>query len=168
MVSLLQGSRIEDPTVDEQLVTKDVQDLLEAGVGQVGTDESVFNRILVLRSIPHLHAVFQQYRSKDQRGIQDVIRSEFSGDIREGLLAIVGYIQDPLTYFADCFHAAMKGAGTDDERLIQLVVSHCETDLKDIATTFLQKYHVGLSRAIDDETSGDYRKLMVRLTNIGE
>lgn len=36
----------------------------------------------------------------------------------------------------------------------------------DIGQTYLKKYHKGLSRAIHDDTSGDYRKLLVRLTNL--
>ena len=36
------------------------------------------------------------------------------------------YVMDPIDYFADCLYESMKGAGTDDERLMQLVVNHCE------------------------------------------
>lgn len=41
-----------------------------------------------------------------------------------------------------------------------------QIDLKDIAETYLEKYHVGLSRAVHEDTSGDYRKLLTRLTNL--
>jgi len=33
---------------------------------------------------------------------------------------------EPLEYYAERLHAAMAGAGTNDEQLMQLVVNHCE------------------------------------------
>ena len=38
----------------------------------------------------------------------------------------VRFIKNPTEYFAGCFHQSLHGAGTDDERLMQLVVAHCE------------------------------------------
>ena len=35
-------------------------------------------------------------------------------------------VRDPVTHFAQCFNEAFKGPGTDDERLIQLIVSRSE------------------------------------------
>ncbi|XP_052774408.1 annexin A13-like [Mya arenaria] len=166
LVSIVQGSRSEEQILDQQLVQKDVKDLLKAGVKIVGTDESAFNRILVSRSVPHLQEVFKGYKEKDQQDIIAAIKSETSGSVRDAYLAIVRYVVDPLEYFAECFYDSLKGAGTKDERLMQLVVNHCEIDLKDIADTYLQRYKVGLPCAIQEDTSGDYRKMLMRLTNV--
>ena len=35
-------------------------------------------------------------------------------------------IKDPLEYYADCIHKCIKGLGTNDQRLMELVVAHCE------------------------------------------
>ncbi|XP_060565364.1 annexin A13-like [Ruditapes philippinarum] len=166
LVGIVQGNRSEEQVIDQALVNTDVEELLKAGVKKIGTDESVFNRILVRRSVPHLQAVFDAYKLKDKQDILAAIHSETSGHLRETYLAIARYVIDPIDYFAECFYKCMKGAGTDDERLMQLVVNHGEIDLRDIAEAYLKKYHKGLSRAIQDDTSGDYRKLLVRLTNI--
>lgn len=166
LVGIAQGNRSEEQVIDQNLVAHDAEDLRKAGVKKIGTDESVFNRILVSRSIPHLQAVFDAYKAKNQHDILAAIESETSGSLREAYLAIARYVIDPLEYFAESFYKSMKGAGTDDERLMQLVVNHCEVDLQDIAQTYLKKYGKGLSRAIQDDTSGDYRKLLTRLTNL--
>jgi hypothetical protein len=60
----------------------------QAGVQKIGTDESVFNRILVRRSVPHLQAVFEAYKLKDKQDILAAIHSETSGHLREAYLAI--------------------------------------------------------------------------------
>ncbi|KAL4235541.1 Annexin A11 [Mactra antiquata] len=166
LVSIVQGNRSEEQTIDPDEVKKNAKELKKAGVKKVGTDESVFNRILCTRSIPHLQAVFEEYIKIDGQDITEAIKSEMSGSVRDAFLAIARYVSDPLDYFAECFYNSMKGAGTDDERLMQLVVNHCEVDLKDIAEVYLKKYKKGLSRAIQDDTSGDYRKLLTRLTNL--
>lgn len=165
LVGIAQGNRSEEQIIDQSQVARDAEDLRKAGVKKLGTDESVFNRILVSRSIPHLQAVFDAYKARNQHDIIAAIKSETSGDLQDAYLTIARYVIDPLDYFAESFYKSMKGAGTDDERLMQLVVSHCEIDLQDIAQTYLKKYGKGLSRAIQDDTSGDYRKLLTRLTN---
>ena len=35
-------------------------------------------------------------------------------------------IKDPLEYYAACIHKCIKGLGTNDQRLMELVVAHCE------------------------------------------
>lgn len=54
----------------------------------MGTDESVFNRILVTRSPPHLEAVCRKYREVDQQDLVKAIESETSGDVRDAYVAI--------------------------------------------------------------------------------
>lgn len=55
---------------------------------QFGTDESVFNMILCSRSYSHLQQVFMEYHRLAGRDFEDAIKSEFSGDIENGLIAI--------------------------------------------------------------------------------
>ena len=52
--------RSEDVDVDEALAAEDADSLAKAGVDSWGTDESIFNLILVNRSYPHLREVFDQ------------------------------------------------------------------------------------------------------------
>lgn len=53
-----------------------------------GTDEAVFNSILVSQSYPQLRAVFEQYNVIAGKDIEDSIKSEMSGDLKAGMLAI--------------------------------------------------------------------------------
>ena len=55
---------------------------------QFGTDESTFNMILCSRSFCQLQQVFLEYHRLTGRDFEDVIKSEFSGDIENGLRAI--------------------------------------------------------------------------------
>ncbi|XP_022318148.2 annexin A4-like isoform X1 [Crassostrea virginica] len=163
LISLLQGNRSQEQEVDESKVVKDAKDLYEAGENRIGTNTSVFNTILASRSPPHLQAVFEQYRKLSQQDIEGAIKDETSGNLCKAFLAVVRCIKDPLEYYADCIHKCIKGLGTNDQRLMELVVAHCEIDLKDIGDVYLKKYGESLALAIKGDTSGDYGKLLVKL-----
>lgn len=62
--------------------------MLDAGEKKWGTDESRFHTILVSRSYAQLRATFQEYAKLANKDIEDSIKSEMSGDIKEGMLAI--------------------------------------------------------------------------------
>ena len=57
-------------------------------MAKLGTDEQVFNHILCLRSQPQLRATVEEYRRISKRDLESDLRKEFSGDMRDGLLAI--------------------------------------------------------------------------------
>ncbi|XP_076440597.1 annexin A13-like [Babylonia areolata] len=166
LTALAQGNRNEDVVVDQQRVDNEVQQLYKAGVGKVlGTDEDVFTRLLVSRPVSHLQALFQTYQDTHGHSVEQAIDSEMSGATKLAYLTTVRCLRDPAGHFAQCFHEAFKGPGTDDERLMQLIVSHSEIDLQDIADKYREMYSCALQEAIADETSGDYRKLLIRILN---
>lgn len=61
---------------------------MQAGEDQLGTDESAFNMVLCAGSAAQLRATFEAYKQLADRDIEDVIRSETSGTLQDGYLAI--------------------------------------------------------------------------------
>uniref|UniRef100_T1IXL1 Annexin n=1 Tax=Strigamia maritima TaxID=126957 RepID=T1IXL1_STRMM len=157
LVSVLQGLRDPTEQVDEDLVHSDVQELHEAGEGQWGTDESVFNKILLNRNYAHLRRVFDVYEQEFSRSMETVIEKEMSGDLQMAFLAVVKSIQNPPAYFAERLYKSMKGMGTDDKTLIRIVVTRSEIDMKSIKEEFVSKY----GRTLQHFIAGDCKMATV-------
>ncbi|KAG8172123.1 hypothetical protein JTE90_026620, partial [Oedothorax gibbosus] len=68
-------------------------------------------------------------------------------------------------FFAKQLYEALSGTQTDDKTLIRILVSRSEVDLADIQEWYHLKYDVDLSEAIYADTSGDYRKILLKLLN---
>lgn len=65
--------------------------LKKAGVGKVGTDESVFTRILSSRSFSQLKATFDVYHQIAESDIIKSVKKETGGNYEDGLIAISKY-----------------------------------------------------------------------------
>jgi len=163
LVSLNNASRDESSTVDLRKAEEDANKLYQAGEKKWGTDESTFNFVMASRNHAQLRATFQAYQKISNRDITKSLSSEFSGDILKGQLAIVGVARDPPSYFASLLYKSMKGLGTNDDDLIRIVVTRSEVDMEEIKQRFYQDYKQPLSKFINDDASGDYKKLLLAL-----
>lgn len=162
-ISLAMGNRSEDQIVDAASAKQDAEALYKAGVSKWGTDESVFNSILVSRSYMHLRRVFQEYESLAGEDIETSIEKEFSGDICKALKTIVKCVKNKPNFFAERLYKSMKGLGTNDKTLIRIIVCRSEIDLGDVKVAFEQQYGKTLEEWIKDDTSGDYKKALLNL-----
>jgi len=55
------------------------------------------------------------------------------------------------------------GLGTNDRTLVRIIVSRCEVDMVEIKEAFLKKYNESLAKWIEGDTSGDYKKILLRI-----
>jgi hypothetical protein len=63
--------------------------LAHAGVGmRYGTDDAVIAELLLRRSYSHLREMFAEFQVLKQHPIEDSIRLDFRGGLRDGLLAL--------------------------------------------------------------------------------
>lgn len=163
MVALSTGNRDESMITDINAARIDAQELKDAGAGRWGTDESAFNRILCTRNNAQIKLISEEYEKLTGRTLEKDIKKEFSGDIEDGLVAILRCASNRSEFFAKKLHGSMAGIGTDDRALIRLVVTRCEIDMMDIKEAFQKKYGKSLKSFIKGDTSGDYKHALYAL-----
>ncbi|KAK3592742.1 hypothetical protein CHS0354_016498 [Potamilus streckersoni] len=163
LVSLVQANRSDSTEVDRNKAKQDAKELYQAGEKKWGTDESKFNQILVSRSYPQLRATFDEYSSLSKKDMEEVLKSELSGDILSGMKTIVRCVRNKFAHFARQLQKTMKGLGTDDDTLIRVVVSRCEIDMVQIKEEFQKLTSQTLEQFIADDLSGDYRNSILAL-----
>uniref|UniRef100_A0A8D3CBN4 Annexin n=1 Tax=Scophthalmus maximus TaxID=52904 RepID=A0A8D3CBN4_SCOMX len=162
LVSLVQGAREECPE-DLERANADAQELAEACNADSDDMEVKFMSILCTRSFPHLRKVMQEFVRYTNKDIEQTIKKDMSGDVKNAFYAIVRSVKNKPSYFADRLYKAMKGLGTDDRALIRIMVSRSEIDLFNIRKEFKETHDVSLHEFIQGDTSGDYRKTLLML-----
>uniref|UniRef100_A0A8C0B120 Annexin n=1 Tax=Buteo japonicus TaxID=224669 RepID=A0A8C0B120_9AVES len=151
LVTVLEATRDETQQVNAELAEQDATDLYKAGEGRWGTEELAFNVVLAKRSYSQLRATFQAYK-------------KVSYSLLLLLFSLVSCAKDCPGYFATLLYQSMKGAGTDEETLIRILVTRAEVgDLPAIKEKFQQMYKKSLAEAVRSDTSGDFRKLLLAL-----
>uniref|UniRef100_A0A8C1EII1 Annexin n=1 Tax=Cyprinus carpio carpio TaxID=630221 RepID=A0A8C1EII1_CYPCA len=140
-----------------------IYDLYDAGEAQWGTDEAKFIMLLGNRSVTHLQLVFDEYQKIAEKSIEDSIKSELSGDFETLMLAVVQCIRSKPMFFARRLYKSMKGLGTADNTLIRIMVCRSEIDMLDIRECFRLRYEKSLYNMIQDDTSGDYKRTLLKL-----
>ena len=163
LVSLCAGGRDESNSTDPLRANQDAHKLYRAGEQRLGTDESCFNAILASQNMYQLRLIFDEYQKIAKHGIEKAIETEFSGDIRDGLLAVIKSIRYRPDYFAEMLYNSMRGLGTRDNDLIRLIVTRAEIDLRDIQQSYHRLYKTTLENAIAGDCSGSYKEGLIAL-----
>ncbi|EEB14448.1 Annexin-B10, putative [Pediculus humanus corporis] len=162
---IVTGVRKDATNVDPDAARELAEKLYASGEGKLGTDEEVFNKIFAHESFPQLRLIFEEYKNIGGRTIEQAIKNELSGNMKEAMLATVECVQHPPTFFAKRLHSAMAGMGTDDVTLIRIIVCRSEIDLENIKLEYERLYEKTLESAVRSETHGHYKRALLSIIN---
>ena len=165
LISLLQANRSTNQTPDKDECEKIANELYQAGEKKIGTDEPIFNKHFALYSPHELLVIAREYHKLTGNLLTKAIDKEFSGDIKK-LLKTILYVQiSPSEYFATRIRDAVHGIGTNEKILTRVIVTRCEIDLPIMKQYYKQLYGKDMIKDIEDDVSGDYKKLLIAICN---
>lgn len=132
---------------------------------KLGTNQDIVCQILAYSSDGQIRAINQRYQEKYRKTLDDVIKSEFSGHMKEALRLMVRRAVDRVKTDAEDLEASMKGMGTKDELLVtRLVRAHWNREhMRQVNVAYKRFYNKSLVDRVKGETSGDYKALMMAL-----
>ena len=166
LVALLSTKRNKNKNeIDKNECEKCAKMLYEAGEKKIGTDEEVFIKIFTEKSRNEFLCIAQLYFDLTKHTLLQAIEKEFYSDTKNCLIGILYAILSPSEFFAKCINRAIKGLGTDDTSLIRILITRKETDMHLIKDFYKKLFKQDMIKDIEDDTSGNYRKILIELAS---
>uniref|UniRef100_J3S3Z8 Annexin n=1 Tax=Crotalus adamanteus TaxID=8729 RepID=J3S3Z8_CROAD len=138
----------------------DAQNLRKAMKG-LGTDEDAIIDILVNRSLSQRQEIKIAYKSSIGRDLIDDLKSELSKNFEK---VIIGLMTPITLYDVEELKRAIKGAGTDEGCLIEILASRTNEEIQRINDTYHRQYGTTLEKDIVSDTSSKFRRVLVSLS----
>lgn len=85
---IITGVRDETGLVHPEKAREQAEALYAAGEAKLGTDEQVFNRIMAHSSFAHLKIVFEEYKKLSGQTIEQAVKHEMGGDLKDAMMAL--------------------------------------------------------------------------------
>ncbi|XP_046437464.1 annexin B10-like [Daphnia pulex] len=123
-----------------------------------GTDEQSIINILCKRSNAQRLAIAEMYHKEFGRDLIADLKSELSGDFED---LIVGLMMPKDKYLAKHLRKAIKGIGTSDDVLVEILCAYSYDGLMKIAATYKSMYGKSLDDDIKEDTSGSFRRFLL-------
>ena len=135
-------------------------DALRKAMKGVGCDEKAIIAICTGRTNAQRLEIVKAYKASYGRDLLSDLKSELHGKFEDAMIAL---FTDPIEYDADELRKAMKGIGTNEDTLIEIIASRPPNILRQIIAKFNEKYKRDLEKDVKSETSGTLRKLLIAL-----
>ena len=141
------------------MAQKDAEDLRKAMKG-FGTDEAALIKICANRTNAQRQQIKATYKATFGRDLIADLKSELHGKFEDAMIAL---FTEPIEYDADQLREAMKGLGTNEDTLIEIIASRPPNVLMQVKAKFQEKYNRDLETDIKKETSGTLQHLLISL-----
>ena len=126
----------------------------------LGTDESMIIGILCLRNNKQRQDIASKFKTLYGRDLIEDLKSELSGDIENFM---VGLMRTEADYDASEIKRAVKGLGTDDDALVEILCSRTNAEIDAMKEAYEKLYQTTMEKDVKGDTSGDYQALMISM-----
>uniref|UniRef100_A0A8C7Y8Y7 Annexin n=1 Tax=Oryzias sinensis TaxID=183150 RepID=A0A8C7Y8Y7_9TELE len=138
---------------------RDVEVLRKAMKG-FGTDEKAIIELLGNRTNKQRVPLVAAYKTTYGKDLFRDLKSELTGNFED---LVVAMLKTPTHFDASELREAIKGAGTDEACLIEILSSRSNAEIIEINKVYKAEYGKTLEDSITSDTSGHFRRLLVSL-----
>ena len=137
----------------------DVETLRKAMEG-FGTDEATLIKVIANRTNRQRQDIKAKYKATYGRDLIEDLKKETHGKLESAFVAL---FTDPIEYDADSLRGAMKGLGTNEDTLIEIISSRSPQQMNAVKACYQKKYSRDLEADVKKETSGTLQKILITL-----
>uniref|UniRef100_A0A8C9YGT8 Annexin n=1 Tax=Sander lucioperca TaxID=283035 RepID=A0A8C9YGT8_SANLU len=125
------------------------------------TDEKAIIELLGSRTNKQRVPMVAAYKTTYGKDLCKDLKSELTGNFEKLVLAMM---KSPAHFDASELREAIKGAGTDEACLIEILSSRSNAEIREITRIYKAEYGKSLEDAISSDTSGHFRRLLISLS----
>ncbi|XP_028654970.1 annexin A4 [Erpetoichthys calabaricus] len=133
---------------------------LRAAMKGAGTDEAAVIDIIAHRTIAQRQLIKQAFKASFGKELADEMKSELTGHFEK---VVLGLLMPAPVYDAHELHSAIKGLGTDEACLIEILASRDNQQIREIKATYKKEFGKDLEDDICSDTSGMFQRVLVSL-----
>ncbi|XP_039593377.1 annexin A7-like isoform X1 [Polypterus senegalus] len=135
-------------------------EILRKAMKGFGTDEQAVIDVVSRRTNDQRQKIKAMFKTMYGKDLIKDLKSELSGNMEEVILALFM----PTTYYdAWSLRNAMKGAGTQERVLIEILCTRDNQQIREIVRCYNQEFGRDLERDIRKDTSGHFERLLVSM-----
>ncbi|CAI8618956.1 unnamed protein product [Vicia faba] len=162
LVPLVGTFRYDGDEVNMTLAKSEAK-LLHEKIADKSYNHEDLIRIVTTRSKAQLNATLNHYNNAFGNVIDKDLETGSEDEYLKLLKSVIKCLTYPEKYFEELLRLAINKMGTDELALTRVVTTRAEVDLQRIAEEYQRRNSVPLDRAIDNDTSGDYQKILLAL-----
>ena len=125
-----------------------------------GTDEAALIKIVANRTNRQRQEIKAAYKASFGRDLISDLKSELRGKFEDAMIAL---FTEPIEDEADQLREGMKGLGTNEDTIIEILASRDPRYLQAVKQKYNQKYKRNLEDDIKKETHGTLEHLLISL-----
>uniref|UniRef100_A0A8C2W9K5 Annexin n=1 Tax=Cyclopterus lumpus TaxID=8103 RepID=A0A8C2W9K5_CYCLU len=133
---------------------------IETAIKTKGVDEQTVIDILTRRSGEQRREIAFEYERIAKKDLTIALKGALSGPLEALML---GLMKSTAHYDASELKASIKGLGTDEETLIEIVCSRNNKELEEIKKVYKEMFKKEVEKDVAGDTSGDFAKLLQAL-----
>ncbi|XP_072521324.1 annexin A1a [Salminus brasiliensis] len=134
--------------------------VLDKAIKAKGVDEATIIEVLAKRSNDQRQQIKAAYQQATGKTLDAALKSALSGELEDVVLAL---LRTPAQYDAQQLKLAMKGLGTDEDTLVEILASRNNREIRDLKKAYKDEFKKELEDDIKSDTGGDFRKALLAL-----
>lgn len=133
---------------------------IDTAIKTKGVDEQTIIDILTKRTYAQRREIAFAYERRTKKDMISALKGALSGSLET---VILGLMKSTTQYDASVIRGSIKGLGTDEETLIEVLCSRSNTELVEIKKVYKELFKVDLEKDVKGDTSGNFAKLLLAL-----